>query len=191
MNAKTGICVKDGAGLKKVPATARVFLIFLLILCYIRTARGQEWTEFAVSLLPDSSFAVIEFAENGDKIRHCPYLDVNGRLDVEQLIHVLGRLSEEQWINPENRKVADKILQKQYAGYLKKIPRKESLEPVNINRAKLTELVTLPHVGPALAVKIVEYREKHDRFDTIGEIKKVNGIGPGMFNAIRHYIRVY
>ncbi|MBW2591437.1 MAG: helix-hairpin-helix domain-containing protein [Deltaproteobacteria bacterium] len=191
MDVKIKVCVKDAVWVKKTLAVTVFIFIFLPIFCSIQTARGQEWTELVVRLLPDSSFAVIEFVKNGKKIRHCPYLDANGKLDAEQLIYVLGTLSEEQWIDPKNRKVADKILQKQYNRYLKKVLQKGSPEPVNINRAKLTEFVTLPHVGPALAVKIVEYRKKHHRFDTIEEIQMVNGIGQGMFNAIRHYIKIF
>lgn len=51
--------------------------------------------------------------------------------------------------------------------------------PVNINRAKLTELVMLPQTGPVLAVKIVEYRNKHNLYMTINDIEKVEGIGRG------------
>ncbi len=190
MDVKTKICLKNTVWIK-IFFTVTGILFSLSILCFIQTARSQEWTEFVVGLLPDASFAVIEIAKDGGKIRHCPYLDANGKLDTEHLIYVLGRLPEEQWIDYENRKIAEKILQKQYTRYLKKILKKESPEPVNINNARLTELITLPHVGPALAVKIVEYRKKHHRFDTTEEIKRVNGIGQGMFNAIRHYIEVY
>ncbi len=61
---------------------------------------------------------------------------------------------------------------------------------VNINRAKLTQLVALPRVGPVLAVKIVEYRNMHGLFEKIEDIRKVQGIGAGTFNAIKHYITV-
>ena len=191
MNIKTGLPLNAVVWIKKVLVTTGAFLFFMQILCSIQTARGQEWTELSVRLLPDSSFAVIETAKDGSKIRHCPYLDTNGKLDAQQLIYVLGTLSEEHWIDSKNRNVADKILQKQYNRYLKKNLQNESPKPININRAMLTELVTLPHIGPSLAVKILEYRKKHRRFDTIEEIKKVKGIGQGMFNAIRYYIETY
>jgi len=58
----------------------------------------------------------------------------------------------------------------------------------NINKAQLTELVALPQVGPVLAVKINEYSNTHNMYVTIEDIMKVEGIGPGTFNAIRHYI---
>ena len=56
-------------------------------------------------------------------------------------------------------------------------------------RPKLTDLVRLPDIGPVIAVKIIEYRKAHVMFKDIDEIKKVEGIGQGVFNAIRHYIK--
>ncbi|MBE9529831.1 MAG: helix-hairpin-helix domain-containing protein [Proteobacteria bacterium] len=63
-------------------------------------------------------------------------------------------------------------------------------DPVNINRAKLIELVALPRIGPVLAVKIVEYKETYGLFEKVEDIRKVQGIGSGTFNAVRHYITV-
>ena len=62
---------------------------------------------------------------------------------------------------------------------------------VDINRAGLTELVILPNIGPVIAVKIVEYRNMHGLFESIEDIKKVEGIGSGTFNAVRHYISTH
>jgi competence protein ComEA len=68
---------------------------------------------------------------------------------------------------------------------------KKGLEgTVNINRTSLTDLVSLPHIGPVLAVKIVEYRNMHGLFEKIEDIRKVQGIGLGTFNAIKYYIAV-
>lgn len=56
--------------------------------------------------------------------------------------------------------------------------------------ATLTELVMLPQIGPVFAIKIVEYRNRHNLYMTINDIEKVDGIGRGTFNAIRHYISI-
>lgn len=52
------------------------------------------------------------------------------------------------------------------------------LEPVNINRASATELERLPRVGPALAARIITWREQHGPFRTIEDLRHVRGIGP-------------
>ncbi len=54
----------------------------------------QTWSAGKISLLPDSSFALVEI-EKGKKVRHCPHHDANGTLDEEQLIYVLGNFDDE------------------------------------------------------------------------------------------------
>ncbi|MCP4415853.1 MAG: ComEA family DNA-binding protein [Chloroflexi bacterium] len=63
-------------------------------------------------------------------------------------------------------------------------------ELVNINNADITELETLPGIGPSTAEKIVEYRESNGLFATIDEIMSVSGIGPAKFEKIEAYISV-
>ena len=128
--------------------------------------------------------------ENGQEIRHCPHHDVNGRVEVEQLIYVLGTLDRERWLYPANKEVARKHLTRHYDQYITAAMKKGLHDPVNINQATLTELVSLPQVGPVLAVKIVEYRKSASAFATIEQIKKVEGIGTATFNAIKYYICV-
>jgi len=48
---------------------------------------------------------------------------------------------------------------------------------LNINTATQAELELLPQVGPAMAKKILEYREKHGRFKTARELDNIKGIG--------------
>lgn len=52
------------------------------------------------------------------------------------------------------------------------------LPPVNVNRASANELERLPRVGPALAKRIVEWRERHGPFQGLDDLRHVRGIGP-------------
>ncbi|NLI56294.1 ComEA family DNA-binding protein [bacterium] len=61
---------------------------------------------------------------------------------------------------------------------------------ININTASQKELEELPGIGPALAQKIIDYREKNGYFSTIEDIKKVSGIGDKRFEAIKDSITV-
>ena len=51
-------------------------------------------------------------------------------------------------------------------------------EEININTADITTLVRLKRIGPVKAQRIVDYREKHGRFEKKEDLKKVKGIGP-------------
>lgn len=61
---------------------------------------------------------------------------------------------------------------------------------VNVNTATVEELQQLPRIGPALAQRIVAYREMYGPFQTIENLMEVPGIGEAIFAAIRDYITV-
>jgi len=61
---------------------------------------------------------------------------------------------------------------------------------VNINKATQTELETLPGIGPAMALRIIEHREQNGNFENIEEIKNVKGIGDAKFENIKNNICV-
>ncbi len=63
-------------------------------------------------------------------------------------------------------------------------------EKIDINSASARELAQLNRIGPALADRIVEYRERHGPFERPEEITKVRGIGPKTFEAFRDRITV-
>lgn len=49
---------------------------------------------------------------------------------------------------------------------------------VHINRATAAELERLPRVGPALARRIIAWREKNGPFRSLEDLRHVRGIGP-------------
>ena len=61
---------------------------------------------------------------------------------------------------------------------------------ININTATQEELDTLPGIGPATAIKIIEYRKEKGKFKQKEEIKEVRGIGEAKYEKIKEYISV-
>lgn len=59
---------------------------------------------------------------------------------------------------------------------------------VNINTANQTELETLPGIGTATALKIINYRKENGKFKNVEDIKNVKGIGESKFNNIKELI---
>lgn len=59
---------------------------------------------------------------------------------------------------------------------------------LNINTASSTELTKLPGIGAVIADRIVAYREENGDFDSIQDLKLVNGIGETKFNLIQDII---
>lgn len=60
---------------------------------------------------------------------------------------------------------------------------------VDINRASIDELVTLPHIGPKIAARILEYRRINGPFKEVKQLTNVKGIGSQTLKKIEPYIR--
>jgi competence protein ComEA len=50
--------------------------------------------------------------------------------------------------------------------------------PLDVNRASAQELRLLPRIGPTLAARIVEERERNGPFRSVRDMTRVRGIGP-------------
>ena len=61
---------------------------------------------------------------------------------------------------------------------------------VNINRASVSELDSLPGVGPSTAQAIVDYRSTNGPFGSAEDLLNVKGIGPAKFEAMRKLVGV-
>jgi len=64
----------------------------------------------------------------------------------------------------------------------------EARPPVNINNASREELERLPGIGPALAARIVEHRERYGRFRRAEHLLLVRGISERRFRQLRPYV---
>ncbi len=63
-------------------------------------------------------------------------------------------------------------------------------EPLDLNSATLDELIDLPGIGPVLAQRIIEYRERHGGFKTLEELLEIRGIGPKRFEQLKGHVRL-
>jgi comEA protein len=69
----------------------------------------------------------------------------------------------------------------------------ESVKPsgvINLNAATVTELDSLPGIGPTYAERIVEYRNSNGGFKSVDEVKQVKGIGDKTFEKFKDMITV-
>ncbi len=66
----------------------------------------------------------------------------------------------------------------------------EEIDPIDLNRATVRELIQLPGVGEVIAKRILDFREKHGPFKRVEDLMKVKGIGEKSLEKIRPYIRV-
>jgi competence protein ComEA len=62
--------------------------------------------------------------------------------------------------------------------------------PLDLNAASVEQIARLPGIGPALARRIVEERDRRGRFDSAGSLRGVLGLGPKKLAAVRDLITV-
>jgi len=62
--------------------------------------------------------------------------------------------------------------------------------PVNINTATQTQIETLPGIGPKVAQRIIEYRQKNGQFKKVEDLMNVKGIGEKSFLKLKPYLTV-
>jgi len=62
--------------------------------------------------------------------------------------------------------------------------------PVNLNTATLADLDTLPGVGPVLAQRILDAREAQGGFTSVGDLRKVDGIGDSRYEQLKDLVTV-
>jgi competence protein ComEA len=63
-----------------------------------------------------------------------------------------------------------------------------TLGSVDLNAADAAELEGLPGIGPALAARIVEYREANGPFTSVDELADVSGVTPHLQDEISDYV---
>jgi competence protein ComEA len=61
---------------------------------------------------------------------------------------------------------------------------------IDINQASPEDIQKLPGIGPALAQRIVAYRQKHGPFRRVEDLMVIKGIGIKKWKALRPYVRV-
>ncbi|MFH1359768.1 MAG: helix-hairpin-helix domain-containing protein [Candidatus Omnitrophota bacterium] len=62
--------------------------------------------------------------------------------------------------------------------------------PIDINRASLEDLIRVPGIGPAIAERIVTYRQDHGSFKDLEELKTIRGVNASNVKMISKYLKI-
>lgn len=103
----------------------------------------------------------------------------------------LGEKADRDWVG-KNLNQAELLRdgQKVYIPRINEVVKSDVLgakttKMVSLNKATLDELDTLSGVGPAIAGRIIDYREKNGGFKSVEELKLVSGIGEKLFEKVK------
>lgn len=128
-----------------------------------------------VSLPKDSRVAdAIKLAGGATELADLNGLNLAQKLIDEDMVYV-----------PQKGEVVQSEGEKQSTGA---VPKKNG--KININKATIGELDTLPGIGPATAQKIIDYREESGGFKSTEEINNVSGIGVEKYKDMKNMITV-
>ncbi|GAA2233009.1 ComEA family DNA-binding protein [Herbiconiux moechotypicola] len=61
---------------------------------------------------------------------------------------------------------------------------------IDLNRATAMELESLPRIGPAMAARIVEWRDQNGGFSAVDDLLQITGIGDKTFEGLRDLVTV-
>ncbi len=60
--------------------------------------------------------------------------------------------------------------------------------PVSLSSGTAEQLETLPRIGPALAARIIAYRQAHGGFSSVDDLGQVGGIGPKTLAGLKDLV---
>jgi len=66
----------------------------------------------------------------------------------------------------------------------------QEISLINLNKASIEDLVTLPGVGYKIAIKIIVYRETHGPFKSLEELLKIEGVSTKKFKKWEPYLTI-
>ena len=69
-------------------------------------------------------------------------------------------------------------------------PEATATAPVNLNTATAEQLASIPGVGPKMAERIIDYRQKNGGFKKVEDLMNVSGVGEKSFLKMKPLITV-
>lgn len=145
----------------RVGAGLAAVLLMLVAVCLIRTAQGGEETVYSITRrYYDAQGREVEAADIEDGL---PDSAVASVYEAEPPAESGG--------SPESSEPGEPLT-------------------VDINSADIEELDRLPGIGPALAQRIIDYREAYGGFRAPEELMEVSGIGDVLYGRMAPYVTV-
>jgi competence protein ComEA len=131
------------------------------------------------SIIKDAILSAGGFTPDADRER------INQALELQDQQHIhIPRIGEEDAPPPVQNGSSDVVMNSSNGATA------ATGNLINLNTATLEQLDSLPGIGPAIAQRIIDYRESFGGFTAIEEITQVSGIGEATLAKIKGSISV-
>lgn len=138
---------------------------------------------------------VIDMAGGFTKNAISVNINLSKKVSDEMVIYIY---SQEEWEekkkctveNTYNGEISKEISDKQSIIEKEETKEEKKTEKISLNQASKEELMTLDGIGSFKADSIIEYRTKHQGFQTIEELKNVSGIGETLYESIKDRLTI-
>ncbi len=164
--------------LTPTPAPVRVYVTGAVV-------KSDVYFLPAGSIIKDAILAAGGFTPEADPER------INQALELQdqQQIHV-PRLDEQDAPPPVQGGVPSRSIDASQSSDASRSSAPVSGGLINLNLASLEELDSLPGIGPAIAGRIIDYRQNNGNFKSVEEITEVSGIGQATLAKIKPLVTV-
>lgn len=184
------------------PLKKRLFIIAVLAVLIVAGSFYSFWQKISVqetaSSIPSSMSQAVHIANNDLVIYVTGAVSHPGVFKIKSGSRIIDAINQAGGLVPgadcSNLNLAQEVkdgMQIQVPaniGQQQEFSSKSEKGKININTADKKELDQLPGVGPALAERIIEYRNTNGPFKDITELKKVSGIGDAKYRQIKDKI---
>lgn len=75
-------------------------------------------------------------------------------------------------------------------GATEQVEDEENLGKIDLNRATVDDLMTLPNIGETKAEAIIKFRETYGDFENVNELLYISGIGPEIYKGLEDFVYV-
>lgn len=153
-------------------------VILTLIFCAVFVFSNIEVSTFDLSSTLNSTYEV----EIKGAVAEPGIYEVTRSATIADVIDMAGLLEDGDTSSIN-------LTQSLYPGQVIVIASKEETSSlISINSASLEELDTLPGIGPAIAQRIIDYRDDNNGFKSLEELMEVSGIGEKTYAQLEDLI---
>ncbi|WP_105956243.1 helix-hairpin-helix domain-containing protein [Apilactobacillus quenuiae] len=195
----------------KIMMSLLLLLIFLGLSFIVYVQKNHKKVSYNESLNLQNSKSYISSSSVNDSINNEIYVDIKGEVKhpgvyrvksddrVTNIIRYAGGFNKSadqrsvnlsQKLNDQQVVIVNKINADANTSNSDNNLSNGDSKKINLNTSDNKQLQELDSVGEKKADKIIEYRNQHNGFRNIDELKKISGFGDKIFEKLKDYLEV-